>query len=765
MYIVNIDLDGNVDISDSFDINLDAPQFSKIGDEYVISIYNLTTIKCFDSFEFNTYGSIKTRYLTNYYRVSRDKVRWTPWLELNEEIANFPLFDHKDTMYLEIKFIRSGTNTTGVIKLLDYKLLGNAMDNSVSGEGVVIVQASSCSDCVSELVIKPPYIYKVFSISDYEIIARGDTGNYSLKYRFSQDNNRTYTQWEPLTKENISTIRINPIRFFQIQYLVEYTGTKFVKIYDLNLIGDFQNVTLDSQKTNVYGTRQDCNSVMASVVGDTATNIANANVSSNFSTSNCNVNNSPLGAADIAKLFQPYQQTQAVNLLNKLSADSNQLFGHQVVYFITDPDKKGIDYTFHEYQLYNYICSDTIKVSVEGNNFPDNQITMNQFDLSLFESFEIHIPKDTFKSVFGPEKRPSKEDFLWFCEVNRMFQVEHAQQFRNFNNSALYYKIMLKKYSHKANVIAGDKSIADKVRELTKNSTIDELFGLDNSLDKKDVANKEQLKPLTQDVLRQVVNVTIVKELIENATTIVSKNHYDLSDVEYQHTAVVYRNFRKYFQVSDNIGFTAWFRINNYTINDSHNFITYYDSNNNGLKINLESDNIIVNLNSDTYRFNIGVSGNADALLEDVWYCYVVNIDQRQRKMNQWIYKRNVDIETDASKLNSTVLDMLYSQQNDMTPVEFELEDTNIEILGSDMRMTNIRLFNEVIPITEHNRLLNQYILGDDSKYLIFADNANNKIYLPNYSFSQINTNIVRGEVGKVNTGFGQSDSQSPPMN
>ncbi len=72
---------------------------------------------------------------------------------------------------------------------------------------------------------------------------------------------------------------------------------------------------------------------------------------------------------------------------------------------------------------------------------------MNQFDLSLFDSFEVHIPKDTFKSVFGVEKRPSKEDFLWFCEVNRMYQVEHAQQFRNFNNSALYYKVMLKQLS------------------------------------------------------------------------------------------------------------------------------------------------------------------------------------------------------------------------------------------------------------------------------------------------------------------------------
>mgnify|MGYP003351288367 CR=1 FL=1 len=72
---------------------------------------------------------------------------------------------------------------------------------------------------------------------------------------------------------------------------------------------------------------------------------------------------------------------------------------------------------------------------------------INQFDLSLFDSFEIHITKKNFKETFGPEKRPSKEDFLWFCEINRMFIVEHAQQYRGFNNNAIYWKIMLKKYN------------------------------------------------------------------------------------------------------------------------------------------------------------------------------------------------------------------------------------------------------------------------------------------------------------------------------
>jgi hypothetical protein len=49
------------------------------------------------------------------------------------------------------------------------------------------------------------------------------------------------------------------------------------------------------------------------------------------------------------------------------------------------------------------------------------------------------------------------------------------------------------------------------------------------------------------------------------------------------------------------------------------------------------------------------------------------------------------------------------------------------------MKATNIRLFNDVIPESYHNKILNQYIIGDDSKHLVFADNATSRIYLSRF--------------------------------
>jgi hypothetical protein len=101
--------------------------------------------------------------------------------------------------------------------------------------------------------------------------------------------------------------------------------------------------------------------------------------------------------------------------------------------------------------------------------------------------------------------------------------------------------------------------------------------------------------------------------------------------------------------------------------------------------------------------------------------------------MEQYIYKRNVDDEDDAPSLTNTLLRRLYKNIEDIEPVQYEMEGQNCTILGSDMGATNVRVFLDVIPEKEHNKILNQYIIRDDSKYLVFADNATTRLYLPNF--------------------------------
>ena len=744
MEINSNELTGKLSISDKFDITAATssigatPIFDSVGSEYILSFPNLQNVKKLTKFSYDILGLTPTRYLKPYYRISRDGQAWSTWLDLKKNIDNFPAFSSAFPMFVEVKWVRAGSSTIGIIKILDYLLEGELERQEVTDGSTISLSNGQT------VIMKAPFIYKVFSISDIEVISGSDLSNVELKYRYSQDNSRTWSNWEMLTKENISTAKINPVRFFQIEYSITNNSTSSVSIQDVNLIGDFQNVSKDYFKTNLFGIRECCQSNMLGYTDANGNFVPNTGSGGGaVSGAGCATDGSglpQLTSDDKANLYNPYQQNSAMNLLTKLSNDAQDVFGHKVIYFATDPDRKGEDKVFNEYQLYNVVCQGNIKVSVEGNNFPDSQIVMNQFDLNLFETMQVHITKQQFKEIFGPQRRPSKEDFLYFCDVNRLFTVDHAQQFRNFNNAAVYYKLILKKFNKQANVnYSQNNEVKQSVDMLTKNSTIDELFGTDIKDAKNAIANKDQFKPLTKDPIRLAYDASIDKELIENSSTIVSRSNYDLASVGFGDVAVQYLNMEPYLKVSDNLSYYFWFNIHNYVVDDNYNFFTNYDEQTSqGFKFDLRNDRIDVVLNTATYSFDLldYVSNDTIALEEEVWYCYVINIDQRQRKLEQWIYKRDCNDESRAGSLISTILRKEYSNTQDMIPFEYVIDYTttnSTRLVGSDMKATNIRLFNDVIPESYHNKILNQYIIGDDSKNLIFADNATTRIYLPKF--------------------------------
>ncbi len=71
--------------------------------------------------------------------------------------------------------------------------------------------------------------------------------------------------------------------------------------------------------------------------------------------------------------------------------------------------------------------------------------------------------------------------------------------------------------------------------------------------------------------------------------------------------------------------------------------------------------------------------------------------------------------------------------------------DVNASIVASDMKITNIRLFLDVIPLNNH-KILNMEIIDHNYKYIIFSDNANKVYSLPFVANSKDDfTKIRRG--------------------
>jgi len=709
-----------------------------------------------------------------------------------------------DMLYLNLQYFRIDVDTATTPSLTI---------NTIVIEGTYDIEETDEIINVPDdgYIFTPKDIYKVFKLTGFELYGI-NTNNLTIKYRFTQDSGRIYTPWEPLTTENISTIKLNPVRFAQVQYSVTKINNAITsKVYDIILLGDFQNINNNYLKTNRYGVREDCSSQFpqwsgatsapgtgpssslvclsgrTSYMGDGKT----YNYDRNWYTQglSCYLTGNVIGSlttqsndpTTVAGNYNPYDSTKIGQWFNFLAGSTNKILGWTVEYHLTDPDGNGIDRYLHEYQLFNIIDVQKIKIIVPDNTFPDNQVQINEYMLDAFETFNIIILKDEFHKAFGIEKRPGQKDVIRFCQANRMYRVRHAQVKRDIMYMGIYYNVVLEKYE----ILANEQNLSDASRNiiepLIQNNTLDALFGFENHQEENKIINK-QFKPTTHEVYRLDVNpkLSIVKKDIFNGLkgTKISDSYYNLSSLSAGTSAVTYSLQDSILNVSDNRSFNVWFNFNNkydankiidesvyqsYYINNSTYFEflnNYNTSTQKGYKLSYSNQQMVLTINNLNYYLNV------TGLTTNIWYGLSVNIDNRQRTISLDLYKRNysynITLFTESYQ-NATVdynnsTGITYYTSRGYRPVKnteqnstlndvnlknlAKIEYTNvplnsfninktITIFASDIKLTNVRIFNDVIPEEQKSNILVQRII-QDSNYLILADNATKELYTAN---------------------------------
>lgn len=703
------------------------------------------------------------------------------------------------------------------LKLYYYRLDDNGKINSdikITISNVSIGGTFNYTTSDTQLVLTPDNrtqilevrdVLKIFSIENFEIISTSKYGTmWKMQFRYSYDGSNKWSEWEYLTTPNISTVKWDGLRFVKLQYLFELIEgyDTPIKIYEVLLYGDFQNVTANSKKLNYFGLKENCVNVASKPAENTpidTTTIDGKAPSSdtirlikensayqlnmNFLTQglNCYSGGNTLqtleSQQDNSLLWNPYDMSKITKWHNFLANTVSDMLGFNIEYHRTSPDSNGIDKMLYEYQLHNIVDMKTIKVIVPDNQFPDNQVIINQFNLDLFDTFKINIMKDAFKNAFGVQYRPRQEDILYFCQTNRMYIVKHAQVHKDVMNSGVYYDVVLEKYEKRSNVINKMEESKTKIEELTRNTTIDELFGFDQTTEMNNIANKIQQKPKTFDFVRKTINsrTVILKEELYNGDMKLLESKYYLENVGVNENAVEYNRKDNVLLDSDNRSFISWFNIpNQYTENSAitKRVIDGYElpnktqfnlinntENNLGYKMWIQDNQVYLTVNEVVYNFKIDIMTN-------VWFCVLVNLNQRQRKLTVKLLRRNTVVEVllfnpktyDRLQLNiDTEMDDIEYEMNtngfravdniesgalkndfivvntetiDIEPNKFE-HNSNIRINGSRMFVSNFRILKDLVEDADIQTILSQLIIKDESK-LIIADNANKTIVADN---------------------------------
>lgn len=625
---------------------------------------------------------------------------------------------------------------------------------------------------VGDSAILSPYdIYKVFRLDDFQVLS--NHGDYDIKFRFTQSNGKSYSDYIPLTKENLQRAKVDKLRFVQFEYHITNNGSPLM-VYDIILLGDFQNVNANYMKTNRYGLKEDCVNGMNSTPGQNTNLLTDGLSCYKDQYALLNTQNTD----NASNLYKPYQTAGITSFANMLGNQISSLVGWNVDYHLTDPDGGGIDTYIHEYTLKNVVDMKTIQVVVPENKFPTETVMINQFNLNLFDTFEIHIMKDVFKNAFGVVKRPSEDDMMYFCESNAIFTVKHAQAKKDVMNAATYYKVVLEKYEQRAHVRNQLKESADAIAALTDNTTLDSLFGEVNLMEEKNIANKEQTKPRSMELVRHKIftGISIVdtKVIIDNFEPI--RSYYDLSDPKMAgKVAVDYKKADQLLSKGDNRSFIFWTKFNNmhsddsavskdviasYNIKGGVDFVLLnnYDATNNvGYEIKYRGGMLHFKINDKAYSVNC-------ELMTNVWYGFVINMNQRVRTIDFNVFRRNSDIEIlmynpntyekdyisykETSAISDLISQGFVKLDNDesvfctgMERVVFEMVDHEpseyaadlvLKLYGSNMSETNIRVLTEVIPQDKLVGTMLEYVLTDE-KYVILADNSGKKLVTTNY--------------------------------
>lgn len=574
-------------------------------------------------------------------------------------------------------------------------------------------------------------ILKVYNICGFCIST--NFNNYEdyldVKFRYSFNSRRWESDWIKLSDETLSCIRGSAIKFFYIEFLFHNISDKIVNIFDIQLIGDFQNISKDSTNIKRFGINSDCLTENEY--------LDESNSCTLQPPSDWDVNNLCYKEPS----FKPYDMNLSIALYEKLANDVSTIFAWEIDYYRVEPDETGTDHLLHEYQTLTKVAESKVKVLVPENNFPEERVEFNMFDLAMFDSFEIHITKKEFYSKFGIGIRPAKDDYLFFCQINKWFKVEHAHSVRNFNNASVYYKLILVKKQD-------DKNINNKTNSMfetsTLNNSLENLFGeaVRNNINKAtcilqddlteqyakdyqesyseniEVEDTKVLNISKPDPIKYAMYANIIDEELINATTIICKSYYDLNN-RTDKIAIQY-GYKDNIDICTKRGISMWFNIHTYKSGQVYNLLNNFNyTTSEGYRIDFIDGMIEVIYFDQTFEFDVKVSPNK-------WYGLVLNIDYISSNINLSLHRRVKD-----GLSNNTKLDIINEYTKSIV-TKTGNSNINMNILGSPMYWANLRVFDDIID--NKDVILNQFIVRNND-HLIVGDNNDGFIISPEHKF------------------------------
>jgi len=218
----------------------------------------------------------------------------------------------------------------------------------------------------------------------------------------------------------------------------------------------------------------------------------------------------------------------------------------------------------------------------------------------------------------------------------------------------------------------------------------------------------------------------------KNIMHTIDSNGKDSASFKIRESSIIY-NAEPVFDktLNCNISYTSLFNLN--VSSDAVQFINGYDNESSlGIKISGQFAKYTGNVVNGDFTINVQINDTLKThtipnVNSGQWYAIIVSTSNEFKQCGIYIYSITEDI-ADLTNHNDFV--KVFESISSIPELEFNLPGEKYYIPSSDMLISNIRLFNTMIREEEHDFILSQQYLKDESKLLII-DNCKPQQNLP----------------------------------
>jgi len=644
-----------------------------------------------------------------------------------------------------------------------------------------------------------PNVVQIVSLNNFLELNGNLLTNLNRQFRWSKDG-QNWSLWVSFDNSNTVVLDDSVSTYFEFKYT--YDNSTYAALAQPVVIEEIQ-LTVTSDSISVPET--------------------------SYGSVSCSAEGCPVIIADREASFNPYGVDSAIGIARELSLQTNKIFGHEVVYFKTEPDRQSGDFIFKEWTLYKTTNRKCVKVMVPDNIFPDSKPVFNEFGVDFEIPFEIHIDHTYFQSIFGVDSQPRKRDYLYFPLTNRMYEIQGSYLHRGFMMEPIYWKVQLTKFHPNIDMLIEDTGIKASLDNVIM--TTDELFGAEANVQTEDALMKQQYSTISKrfDEVREKIHPNLRSKILDityNYAPLI-EHYYDLSsilptlqaytpsttntktdqylspdtpnafyayeesevfldwlggrlnvgDTNYytggstsvklngpkdsftasgryvlvegykalgstvrknltldggqlkikkSETAVIYKEKQDLTQYS-NMTFTALVKFNQ-SFTDSPIIRTKDNTNNNGLAVSgviwndsgTDKLRLVITVNSTVINFETG------PVARDTWYALVIPISNEFSQVGVTRYSFQQD------PANVKNLNKLIKDYTNFVPLATPLASSlsNYSLMAGDYSIANIRLFKTMVQEEDHDYVLSQLWIRDESMVAI-VDNAKPQLNVP----------------------------------